>query len=798
MRSAILAFLLGILICQQLPTLPTIQWIILSLIIAIGLGIGCLYAKNVSLLLRFIIFVIFGFIWMYWNAQSILAQQLPKEMEKKQLLLQGRIVNIPIQNTSYIQFDLQATHLIAQQSFPFYGKVRLKWYLSAEDKLPQVEFGQVWQFTVRLKRPHSTINFNVFDYSKHLFIQRIVATGNISKARDAQQKLLALPNNYQSFRSQFIKKIQSNIENLSHSGIILAIGLGHRYLISEQQWTLFRQTGTAHLVAISGLHVSSIAFIIFFISKIVWSFWWKLPLKFPSIYFATIMSLFVIFLYVWLAGFSISAQRAFIMVCGFLIPNFFNRNLSHSHRISLALAFVLIYDPLSTLTAGFWLSFSIVSIIIHFSQFLHFHKQLSLYKINKLNYLRLMIVYFIFFQLIISIINYPLSQYFFQDSNLFSVMLTNLFMIPLTTFVTLPLVFIGLLSYWISVDLSIWILSIVSIIFNYSFEIAKNILEIDQFIQSNLFNSLIININLFTVMLSVFSILIIFAPHGFSLRWLGLIGLLPLFINLPPANIMNYGEFKFTVLDVGQNLATVIETQNHQLMYDTANNWQAKTIIVPYLKIHKIKHLDLIIASHGDADHIGGVNNIAENMKIKQILTGETEISKIRHYLSVPIQQSVNVAKCRSGQKWRWDGVFFEILHPSSDYYKNNDKSCILKITGIKNNVLLTGDISELVEFNLLQKKVDLQADILIVPHHGSKTSSSFQFIRAVNPKIAIFSTGYLNHYNHPHPQILQRYQHAQTFNTPYTGAIHFSPHSGNFLQPILARETMQRIWHLR
>ncbi|MEK7989856.1 MAG: DNA internalization-related competence protein ComEC/Rec2 [Thiotrichaceae bacterium] len=785
-----------------MTVLPEIQWVWLLLAIAAGLGIVVLYARNVRFFLVFIICIIFGFLWMFWSALDILAQQLPKEIEGQQVTIQGRIINVPIQNKFNIQFDLYATSLVYQQkNYPFQSKVRLKWYFKADKEPKIIKPDQLWQFTVKLKRPHFPLNFGVFDYSKYLFIKRINAIGNISNAQKNQAKLLNAPRPYQlqSIRYQLIQNIHNSIGELPYAGVILAMGLGERSLITQNQWTLFRQTGTSHLVAISGLHISSIAFVIFFISKFFWHHLGRVALRFPAIYFATIISLLAISFYVFLAGFSISAQRSFIMVLGFLLPNLLSRNLSHSHRISLSLLFVLIHDPMSTLSAGFWLSFTIVSIIIYFSQFIYQHG----IKQDHLKSIRYFLLNLFIFQLIISIVNYPLSQYFFQESVLFAGLFSNFIMIPLTTFIILPFVLIGILVFLISPPISIWIFTAISSILSYSFGIAESIVEFEKIasIYLNLFDLSSNNISLISIFITITSVLILFAPKGFSIRWLGLIGLLSLFFNFFPEDSIKQGEFELTVLDVGQNLAVVIKTQEHQLIYDTANGWMSYSVIIPYLKAHKLSQLDLLIASHADNDHSGGVNNIAQKIHIHQILTGAVEIKRIQRFFKKPLQQNIDITQCKTGQKWQWDGVQFEILHPAKNpqYLKRNNRSCILKINGIKSSVLLTGDISSRVEAILLQQqKSKLKADILIVPHHGSKTSSSASFLQAVNPKIAVFSTAYLNHYHHPHPDIVKRYQHykIKTLNTADTGAIYFSPRNESFLQPILARETMRRIWH--
>ncbi|MCV6639239.1 DNA internalization-related competence protein ComEC/Rec2 [Candidatus Albibeggiatoa sp. nov. NOAA] len=795
MRLAIIAFLLGILICQQLTALPNIQWVWLLLAMIVGLGIIVLYARSMRFFIVCVICIILGFLWMFWNAQAILAQQLPKEIEGQKITIQGRIVSIPTQNKFNTQFDLHASHFVYQDQFyPFHSKVRLKWYVK-DNQILSVAPDQLWQFTVKLKRPHGTVNFTGFDYAKYLFSQRIIAIGNINRTEKPIWLDSSRDYHPQTIRYQLIQHIKNLVIDLPNAGIILAMGLGERSLISSQQWNLFRQTGTSHLVAISGLHVSSIALVTFFISRRLWSHLGNVALWLPSIYFATIVTLLAVSFYVFLAGFSISAQRAFMMILGFLMPNLLDRHLSVSHRISLALAFVLLYDPLSTLSAGFWLSFILVSTLVYFSQFIHLSPiRRKWYQASGIH-LRTWFVQLILLQAILSLVAFPLSYYFFQTPVILSPILCNLLLIPLTSFIILPAIFFSILLSIFSTWLALPVFYFISDLLVRLFKTVHFIQGIEQ-PYSSLLHTLATNLNLFTISLTLFSLFTLFAPRGFHIRWLGLIGLLPLFFTISTPKTIQHGEFAFTVLDVGQSLATVIRTQNHQLMYDAASQWMSKSVIVPHLKTQQFRHLDLLIASHGDSDHIGGVNVIVQNIPIQQILTGATEIGRIQDFLKVPLQQQVPIALCKAGQQWQWDGVYFEILHPTRNYRNRNDRSCVLKITGKNHSMLLAGDISSQVELSLLSK--NLQADVLIAPHHGSKTSSSTPFIRVVNPKVVIFSTRYLNHFRHPHPDIVRRYQrfNIQTLNTAETGAIHFDPNSHDFLKPILAREQRRQIWH--
>jgi len=251
-----------------------------------------------------------------------------------------------------------------------------------------------------------------------------------------------------------------------------------------------------------------------------------------------------------------------------------------------------------------------------------------------------------------------------------------------------------------------------------------------------------------------------------------------------------------TVLDVGQGLAIVIETQHHTLIYDAGvrslsgfNTGSA--VVLPYMKSRRIQKVDLAMVSHNDNDHSGGIHSLLQEGVIKKLMVSNHP----------ELYAASNTALCRAGEQWHWDGVTFQILHPPSKWQSNdNNRSCVLQITHPAGKILLTGDIEKSAEEWLVRKYGDnLASDLVVVPHHGSKTSSSYRFVDLVHPQTAVFSAGYRNRYGFPHATIMQRYRElgAQLVETTRQGAVTylFDVNIGLQQQPG-HRSKYKRYWH--
>jgi competence protein ComEC len=277
---------------------------------------------------------------------------------------------------------------------------------------------------------------------------------------------------------------------------------------------------------------------------------------------------------------------------------------------------------------------------------------------------------------------------------------------------------------------------------------------------------------------------LVLMPRGMVGKWISIAWFLPALF--PHLEKPKEGEIYFDLLDVGQGLSAVIQTKNHVLIYDTAPAFEQKVIaestLIPFLRGKGIQDISRLVISHPHADHAGGVKSLMQAFEINDILTTEPK-------------RWTNASYCKNGQFWEWDGVTFEMLAGEENYYYNN--SCVLKITTGKHSILLTGDIERDQELKLAYER-NIKANILIAPHHGSKTSSTHTFVNAVQPDYALFSVGYKNQFKHPRPEIIQRYQSVgtQTLETQNSGMISFQITPEMISPPQRYREIHRHYWH--
>jgi competence protein ComEC len=296
--------------------------------------------------------------------------------------------------------------------------------------------------------------------------------------------------------------------------------------------------------------------------------------------------------------------------------------------------------------------------------------------------------------------------------------------------------------------------------------------------------------SLWALVFAIPGVLLLLAPRGIPARWLSLVMFLPLIFTEPKNP--EPGSINLTLLDVGQALSLVVQTQNHWLVYDTGAKFSeesdiGKSVLLPFLRQQGAEKIDKLIISHGDNDHIGGAVSVLRGIPVEQLLTSAPE--RLKDYAPV---------KCRAGQSWLWDDVRFTLLAPQQQFVSENDNSCVLKIEAEQGTVLLTSDIEASAEAWLVETYgTALKAKVVIAPHHGSKTSSTFDFIKAVQPGYALISAGYRNQFGHPHPDVLQRYEQikAKWLNTADKGAITLSTKDGSWLIQAM-RETESKYWN--
>jgi competence protein ComEC len=272
---------------------------------------------------------------------------------------------------------------------------------------------------------------------------------------------------------------------------------------------------------------------------------------------------------------------------------------------------------------------------------------------------------------------------------------------------------------------------------------------------------------------------------------------------LMPAYTVPAGGARIVVLDAGQGLAAVVATKTHALVYDTGPRFNDSVdaggrIVAPYLRAAGVARLDAMIVSHADNDHSGGAVSLLHALPVARFVSSLPDDHPVLSATS-----PTRATRCTTGARWEWDGVAFEILHPAPAAYaeplrKSNDLSCVLRVDTAGGSVLLTGDIEAPAEAELLARREHVRAEVLVVPHHGSRTSSTPAFIEAVAPRIAIVAAGYRNRFGHPRREVMARYArvNASRPRTDRDGAITVTLVPGQPIEAVAERVRRHRYWY--
>jgi len=760
MILSVLSFLCGIIILQQLPVLPEIQWWFASLLLLV------VFFRQSKL--RPVFWLLLGFLWAWMHAWWFYQHNLPNHLEGENIQITGEIISIPeiYLNRSKFVFKIDQLHS-DKELWLKPGNIKLSWYGKHMDLLP----GQIWQFTVRLKKPNGFMNPAGFDYESWLFQQGINAVGYVRKSDN--NRLIASQWNFQLIRHAIKHKLSSVLIDAEHKGVMLALALGMRGNINQNQWDRLQRTGTSHLIAISGLHIGLVAGFCFFLSRFLWiRLPVKLSLRYPAPKVAAVFALIGAVFYAFLAGLSLPTQRALIMISIVMIALLSDRTAKPSRILSLSLFIILVIDPASILSPGFWLSFSAVAVLL-FTMTGRVASPRGWRSWGRA-------------QWIVTIGLIPLTLFIFQKTSVISP-LANFLAIPWVSFVIVPLLLIGTITLMLYEPLGNYILllcnSLLKPLDAYLSWLSE--LSFSQWVQHSP--------PVWVILCSVVAVALVLSPKGLPLKVLGLVLLLPIFLVKPGS--LPEGSVRFTVLDVGQGLASVIETKNHTLVFDSGPKFSDRfdtgnSVVVPYLRQQGIRDIDLLVISHGDNDHSGGMQSIISQVNTRTVMSGEPERLEM-----------INVKACEKGYSWDWDGVRFKFLHPSRNKkFKKNDLSCVLKVMTESGSLLLTGDIHKKSERILVKySETDLKSDILVAPHHGSETSSHQKFVDSVSAHYIVFPSGYRNRFKHPRPAVKKRYEltGANIYSSANHGAIQFILDKNTPISsPYTYRQLNRRHWH--
>jgi len=780
-----LIFVLGAWALQQLPALPQLAWALVILPLAFAAFFSRLsfawYSRALYQLSLTLLAFALGFFWAAGFAQIRLADHLPAEWERKDIQIVGVVASMPQPNERGMRFEFDVEQVLTPGAV-VPGHLSLSHYVNgfagqqSGQPLDHAIYraGQRWQLTVRLKRPHGSLNPHGFDFEAWSLERNIRASGYVrERAGNHMLQSLVYHPGYilELLRERVRNRMNSVLQDRPYAGVLRALAIGDESGIRQSDWQTFLRTGTNHLMAISGLHITMLAGLAFSLTYAIWRRSETLTLALPARKAATLTGALFALAYALMAGFSIPTQRTLYMLTVFAIALWLGRNVSIARVLAYALLVVVLLDPWAVLAAGFWLSFGAVAVISY----------ALAGRLRSPHWLREAVTT----QWAVTLGLMPLLLFMFQQVSIISP-LANALAIPVVSLIVVPLTLLG------SVVPLDWILLL-------AYQAAHwCMLALEWLAGSSLSVWQQQAPPFWALLLAVVGVLWILLPRGLPLRWLGVVAVLPMFLVQVPRPA--YGAMRVAVLDVGQGLAVVVSTQHHTLLYDTGPRYSSQSdsgsrVIVPYLRAAGISHLDGLLVSHDDNDHSGGTDSILNQIAVHRFLSSLP--------LENPLTQGQHHTRCQTGQSWQWDGVRFDMLFPQADSYhnlsiKDNDRSCVLRITSQFGRVLIPGDIERRSENDLLSSEYALQSDVLIAPHHGSKTSSTWSFVEEVNPRVVVFTAGYLNRFGHPHPTVLERYEKVGSldYRSDRDGAVivDFAAESG--IEITRWRQYARRYWH--
>ncbi|WP_162583711.1 DNA internalization-related competence protein ComEC/Rec2 [Variovorax sp. PBS-H4] len=729
-----------------------------------------------------------------WRACSHAGDALDPALEGADVEVLGVVSQMPQQGDGAVRFlfDVEGARWAAdaRRSLPRAPRrVALGWYADSTrlwGRAPEassrteaaappgtVHAGERWRMTVRLKAPHGTLNPYGFDQELRLWEQGVQASGYVrTGAHDArpQPQGQTWRHPVERAREAVRDAVFERVAERRAAGVIAALVTGDQNAIERADWDVFRATGVAHLMSISGLHITMFAWLAAWAVGAGWRRSVRLMLRVPAPHAALVGGVMLAALYALFSGWGLPSQRTVWMLATVALLRLSGRQWPWPFVWLLTCAVVVAVDPWALTQAGFWLSFVAVGVLFATgppdeggtgiaARLAHMARE----------------------QWAVTLALTPLSLLLFQQVSSVG-LLANAIAIPWVTLVLTPLAMLGVLlpPLW---DLAARAVQLLALVLQW---LAQWPLATLSAPAPALWASV--------AGVAGGVLLVMRLPWAFRVQGLPL--LLPALLwqaPRPPA-----GEFELLAADIGQGNAVLVRTATHSLLYDTGPRYSLESdaghrVLVPLLRALG-ERLDTLVLSHRDSDHTGGAPAVLA-MQPGAELRSSIEAGH-------PLEQLRPVQRCAAGQAWTWDGVRFEILHPQQADYagftKPNAVSCVLRIGNGRATALLAGDIERLQEAALTARTPDLRADVLLAPHHGSKTSSSPALLEAVRPRIALVQAGYRNRFGHPAAEVTARYaaRGIALVDSAHCGAAGWSS-----MHPAAVRcerQEAQRYWHHR
>jgi len=722
-----------------------------------------------------------------WRADARLATSLAPELEGRDVVVVGAVASLPQRSTEAwrFRFEVESARL-GDKPVALPALLSLGWYASGTAALPALRAGQRWQLALRLKRPHGLVNPLGFDYELHLFEQGVRATGYVRGTGAAANRLLGDDAGHAVDRARQAVRdaIAARVPEASAAGVLAALAVGDQAAIEREDWALYRSTGVAHLMSISGLHVTMFAWLAGLSVGALWRRSARLMLCCPAPLAARWGGLAAAAAYAVFAGWGVPAQRTLLMLATVTVVGTAGLRWSWPLVWGGAMLVVTAIDPWALLQPGFWLSFVAVGLLmasgearalVGVSSGLDAATDRPRWRAGLAG-LRPMLGGALRTQVVATLGLAPLTLVFFQQLSLVG-FAANLVAIPAVTLLVTPLALLGVVlpSLW---SLGAWTVTAL----NTGLEL----------LAAPAWSSWTVPAAApWAVASGLLGAAIALLPLPWRARALALPLLLPLL--WPPVQRPPEGAFELTAVDVGQGNAVLLRTARHTLLYDAGPQYSRETdagerVLLPLLRALGERRLDVLMLSHRDTDHVGGAAALLRGLPLAR-LSGSLEAS--HPLLALARQQGAQVEACAAGQRWDWDGVSFELLHPPAEMLeragheglKPNTLSCVLRIVGrwggAERRVLLAGDLEREQELRLATlPPAVIASDVLLVPHHGSKTSSSAAFLDAVAPRMAVLQAGYRNRFGHPAAEVMARYRERgiAVADSPRCGAWRHGP----------------------
>ena len=721
------------------------------------------------------------------RAAGRLDDALPAALEGQDLVVTGVVAEMPrigLQGTRFV-FEVEAaTHQGRPVALP--ERLALGWYRGFDGEAllsgpgPELRAGQRWRFTVRLRQPHGTQNPHGFDLELWLFERQLRASGSVRSVPGARADLLdeRAGHAIERLRQHVRDAILLRVHDPAAAGVLAALAVGDQAAIDRAEWDLFRTTGVAHLMSISGLHVTMFAWLAAALVGVLWRRSPRLVLAVPTPLAARWGGVLLATLYALLAGWGVPAQRTVAMIAAVALL----RSLGLRWPLPLVLlgaaVAVSLLDPWALLQPGFWLSFVAVGLLVasepagatalRTPPAPGWRARIAAALRNGLRT-----------QAVATVGLAPLSLLFFQQLSLVG-FAANLVAIPLVTLLVTPLALLGVLlpPLW---ALAAWLLQALAVFLQ---ALAATPLPVWTSAAAPAW----------AAAAGLLGGLLLVLPLPWRLRLLGLPLLLPLLA--PPLERPAHGQFEAVAADIGQGTAVLVRTAGHLLVYDTGPAYTpeadaAQRVLLPLLRARGERHVDLLMLSHRDTDHVGGAASLLAGVPVRALSTSLADGHVLR-------ARGLPHTRCTAGQSWTWDGVRFDVLHPTpaehDSLVRPNALSCVLRVQGAQHSLLLAGDIEAAQEAALLARGAPLRSDVLLVPHHGSRTSSTAAFVDAVAPHTAVVQAAYRSRFGHPAPDVEARYtaRGIAFVRSDRCGAWTLQADG----QGVCQRQTARRYWH--